>query len=143
MIEQYVLVIGAVVSLLMTELLAISPGGILVPGFVALHADSLPRLAATLLDAGLALAMVRLLGRVAVLFGRRRYAAFVLAGFLARVLTEQLLPALAPQAPMLVAVGWLIPGILAADADRQGPIKTLAALAAAVLMVRLLWAALR
>jgi len=143
MIEQYVLVLGAVVSLLMTELLAISPGGVLVPGFMALHADSLPRLGATLLDAGLALAMIRLLGRVAVLFGRRRYAAFVLAGFLARALTEQLLPALAPQAPMLVAVGWLIPGILAADADRQGPLRTLAALAAAVLMVRLLWAALR
>jgi poly-gamma-glutamate biosynthesis protein PgsC/CapC len=143
MIEQYVLVLGAVVSLLMTELLAISPGGVLVPGFIAFHADSLPRLAATLLDAGLAIAMIRLLGRVVVLFGRRRYAAFVLAGFLARVLTEHLLPTLAPQAPMLVAVGWLIPGILAADADRQGPLRTLAALAAAVLMVRLLWAALR
>lgn len=143
MIEQYVLVIGAVVSLLMTELLAISPGGILVPGFVALHADSLPRLAATLLDAGVALVLVRQLGRFTVLFGRRRYAAFVLAGFLARVLSETLLPARFPQAPMLVAVGWLIPGILAADADRQGPFRTLGALAASVLMVRMLWAALR
>jgi poly-gamma-glutamate biosynthesis protein PgsC/CapC len=143
MIEHYILVIGAVVSLLMTELLAISPGGILVPGYVALHADSLPRLAATLLDAGLALGLVRLLGRFAVLFGRRRYACFVLAGFLARVLTENLLPALAPQAPMLVAVGWLIPGILAADADRQGPLRTVGALAAAVLLIRMVWAALR
>jgi poly-gamma-glutamate biosynthesis protein PgsC/CapC len=143
MIEHYILVIGAVVSLLMTELLGISPGGILVPGFMALHADSLPRLAATLLDAGLALGVVSLLGRWTVLFGRRRYAAFVLVGFLARMVTEGLLPALAPQVPMLAAVGWLIPGILAADADRQGSVRTLAALAAAVLLIRLLWAGLR
>lgn len=101
------------------------------------------RLAATLLDAGVALVLVRQLGRFTVLFGRRRYAAFVLAGFLARVLSETLLPARFPQAPMLVAVGWLIPGILAADADRQGPFRTLGALAASVLMVRMLWAALR
>ena len=143
MIEHYILVIGAVISLLMTELLAISPGGILVPGYVALHVDSLPRVAATLLDAGLALGLVRLLGRFTVLFGRRRYACFVLAGFLARVLTETFLPAMAPQAPVLLAVGWLIPGILASDADRQGPLRTVGALTAAVLMIRMIWAALR
>ena len=45
-------------------------------------------------------------------------------------------------APLLAAVGWLIPGILAADAHRQGPCRTLGALAAAALLVRMAWAAL-
>jgi gamma-polyglutamate biosynthesis protein CapC len=137
--SEYVLVLGAVLSLLMTELLGLSPGGILVPGFMALYADSPLRLGATLLDAGVALILVRLLGRGAILFGRRRFAAFLLAGFLARVLSEHALPALAPAAPSLAAVGWLVPGLLASDADRQGPLRTLLALAIAASLVRLLW----
>jgi poly-gamma-glutamate biosynthesis protein PgsC/CapC len=140
--SEYVLIIGALVSLLMTELTGLSPGGIIVPGYVALYFSAPTRLAATAIDAGLALLAVHALSRGVVLFGRRRYAAFLFAGFLARFLLERVLPALAPEAPVLAAVGWLIPGILAADAHRQGPLRTLGALAAAALMVRLAWAAL-
>ena len=142
MSSECVLVLGVVISLLMTELTGISPGGVIVPGYIALYLTAPLRLGATLLDAGLALGAVQLLSRYAVLFGRRRYAAFLLAGFLARVLMERLVPSLAPEAQLLAAVGWLIPGILAADAHRQGPLRTLAALAAAALLVRLLWTAL-
>lgn len=142
MSSEYVLVLGVVISLLMTELTGISPGGVIVPGYIALYLTAPLRLGATLLDGVLALGAVQLLSRYAVLFGRRRYAAFLLAGFLARVLMERLVPSLAPEAPLLAAVGWLIPGILAADAHRQGPFRTLAALAAAALLVRLLWTAL-
>jgi poly-gamma-glutamate biosynthesis protein PgsC/CapC len=140
--SEYVLVLGVIMSLLMTELVGVSPGGIIVPGYLALYLTSPLRLSATLLDAGLALCAVHILGRAVVLFGRRRYAAFLLSGFLARFLMERLVPAIAPEAPILAAVGWLIPGILAADAHRQGLWKTLAALAAAALLVRLIWAAL-
>ena len=142
MSSECVLVLGVVISLLMTELTGISPGGVIVPGYIALYLTAPLRLGATLLDASLALGAVQLLSRYAVLFGRRRYAAFLLAGFLARVLMERLVPSLVPEAPLLAAVGWLIPGILAADAHRQGPLRTLAALAAAALLVRLLWSAL-
>lgn len=142
MSSEYVLIIGALVSLLMTELAGLSPGGIIVPGYVALYFGAPLRLAATAVDAGLALLAVQLLSRVVVLFGRRRYAAFLFAGFLARFLLERIVPMVAPEAPVLAAVGWLIPGILAADAHRQGPLRTLCALAAAALIVRLAWAAL-
>lgn len=142
MSSEYVLVLGVVVSLLMTELTGVSPGGVIVPGYIALYFASPLRLSATLLDAGLALLAVHALSRGVVLFGRRRYAAFLLTGFLARFLVERIVPSLAPEAPILAAVGWLIPGILAADAYRQGVWKTLAALAAAALLVRLAWAAL-
>jgi len=142
MSSEYVLVLGVVLSLLMTELVGVSPGGVIVPGYIALYLTSPLRLSATLLDALLALGAVLLLSRAVVLFGRRRYAVFLLAGFLARVLMERLVPFLVPETPLLAAVGWLIPGILAADAHRQGLWKTLAALAAAALLVRLAWAAL-
>jgi len=140
--SEYVLVIGAVASLFMTELVGLSPGGIIVPGYLALYFSEPLRLVATLIDAALAFAAVRLLSKRLILFGRRRYAACLLLGFLARFLLERVLPAVAPEAPVLAAVGWLIPGILAADADRQGPLRTLAAASAAALLVKLVWMAL-
>ena len=142
MSSEFVLVLGAVASLLMTELLGVSPGGVIVPGYVALYLGSPARLVATAIDALAALGAVRLLGRYAILFGRRRYAAFLLAGFLVRCAMELALPRLVPDALPLRAVGWLVPGIVAADADRQGPLPTLAALAAAAIAVRLAWLAL-
>jgi poly-gamma-glutamate biosynthesis protein PgsC/CapC len=137
--SEYILVLGVVTSLLMTELIGLSPGGVIVPGFIALYADSPLRLAATLADAAFALLAVRLLGGQLILFGRRRYASFLLAGFIARFLLERVLPGLAPEAPLFAAVGWLVPGIIAAEADRQGPLRTLFALAAGAAFVRLLW----
>ena len=142
MSSEYVLIIGALFSLLLTELTGLSPGGVIVPGYVALYFNAPVRLAATAVDAALALLAVHFLSRGVVLFGRRRYAAFLFAGFLARFLLERILPMLAPEVPVLAAVGWLIPGILAADAHRQGPLRTLGALAGAALLVRLTWAAL-
>ncbi|MEI6875030.1 MAG: poly-gamma-glutamate biosynthesis protein PgsC [Spirochaetota bacterium] len=140
--SEYVLVIGVVTSLLMTEFIGVSPGGVIVPGFIALFADSPLRIAITLVDALVALVAVRLLGRYAILFGRRRYATFLVVGFLARYLFERIVPSLAPDAPLLMAVGWLIPGLIAAEADRQGPGRTLVALAGGTLFVKLLWMAL-
>ena len=140
--SEYVLVIGVVTSLLMTEFIGVAPGGVIVPGFIALYADSPLALAMTLLDAALAYLGVRLLGRHAILFGRRRYATFLIAGFLSRFLFERVAPALFPGTPLLAAVGWLIPGLIAAEADRQGPIRTLVALVAGAAFVRLIWMAL-
>ena len=140
--SEYVLVIGVAVSLLMTELIGISPGGVIVPGFVALFIDSPLRLAATLVDAMIALAAVRFIGRYAILFGRRRYATFLIVGFLSRFLLERLVPGLVPQAPVVAAIGWLLPGIIASDADRQGPVRTILALAGASAAVKLIWMAL-
>ena len=139
--SEYVLVIGVVTSLLMTEFIGISPGGVIVPGFIALFADSPLRIAITLADAFLALIAVRLLGRYTILFGRRRYATFLVVGFLARYLFERLIPSLAPEAPLFIAVGWLIPGLIAAEADRQGPLRTLVALLSGALFVKLVWMA--
>ncbi len=139
--SEYVLVLGAVASLFMTEFIGLSPGGIIVPGYIALYLGEPLRLAATLADAAFAFLLVRRLGCWLILFGRRRYACFLLAGFLARFLLERALPAIAPEAPVLAAAGWLIPGILAADADRQGPGRTLAATLAAALLVKLVWMA--
>lgn len=139
MTSEYVLVIGAVTSLLMTELLSVSPGGVIVPGFLALYLDSPLRIASTLGAATLAFLGARLAGRHLILFGRRRYAAFLLAGFLARFILEGIIPGLLPELPLYAAVGWLLPGIIASEADRQGLARTFLALAACTFIVKIIW----
>ena len=132
--EAYLLV-GVVMGLLLTELTGLSPGGLIVPGYVAMFLDRPARLALT---AGIALVtapLVRFAGKYLLLYGRRRFAFFLLAGFAVRALAEALVPSLFPSLDGIEAIGWLIPGIIASDIDRQGPVRTLLALSAVVAMV--------
>ncbi|MCX7025062.1 MAG: poly-gamma-glutamate biosynthesis protein PgsC [Spirochaetes bacterium] len=132
--EAY-LIVGVVIGLLLTELTGISPGGLIVPGYTAMFLDKPERLALT---AGIALVtvpLVRLAGKYLLLYGRRRFALFLLTGFAVRALAEALVPSLFPSLGGIEAIGWLIPGIIASDVDKQGPVRTFLALAAVAAMV--------
>lgn len=93
-------------------------GGIITPGLLALHAASpLTGLAALLM--GLALApLLALLNRALGLYGRERMEAAMLLALAARLL-------ILPFSPGLPGIGWVIPGLVAADVERQGAPMTL------------------
>jgi poly-gamma-glutamate biosynthesis protein PgsC/CapC len=125
------LLVGLVVALLWAEVTDISPGGLIVPGYLALYLDSPLRLVATLAVALLTVALYRLLARRLILFGRRRFVLMVLLG---AVLSQAWLVALPRlfEAPVeLRVIGWVVPGILASSLTRQKALPTLASLAAA------------
>ncbi|MFP4152808.1 MAG: poly-gamma-glutamate biosynthesis protein PgsC [Alkalispirochaeta sp.] len=159
-VELY-LVIGVVLSIIFTELTLISPGGVIVPGYIALVWNDPLRVAATLVVAMVTLLLLRLLDRVVILYGRRRFAAAIVLSFAVRGLLDLTIPA-----PALVAdiaegvtvatqftagitgaaakgttvIGWLVPAIIAVDMDRQGPGITIASMAGVSALVRLLGA---
>ena len=125
------LLVGLVVALLWAEVTDVSPGGLIVPGYIALYLDRPLRLAATLAVALLTVALYRLLARRLILFGRRRFVLMVLLG---AVLSQAWLVALPRlfEAPVeLRVIGWVVPGILASSLTRQKALPTLASLAAA------------
>lgn len=140
-IELY-LVAGVALGMIFTELTGISPGGIIVPGYIALFWNQPGRLALTAAVALATVLVLRLLSRWLLLFGRRRYALFILVGFTLRAGAQLVLPELFPELGGLEAVGWLIPGIIASDVDKQGALKTFAALGAVAALVRLVALAL-
>ena len=142
MSTELYLVAGVVLGLLFTELTGISPGGIIVPGYIALFWHQPDRLALTAAVALATMLVLRLLSRWLLLFGRRRYALFLLVGFTQRAGAQLALPGLVPALGGLEAVGWLIPGIIASDMDKQGALKTFAALGAVAALVRLVALAL-
>ncbi|HPW17892.1 MAG TPA: poly-gamma-glutamate biosynthesis protein PgsC [Candidatus Aminicenantes bacterium] len=124
------LTIGLVLALVWAEVTDVSPGGLVVAGYFALYLDRPLRVAATLAAALLALAVYRLLAGRLILFGRRRFLLLILLGAVISQAWLLLLPGLAGAPAELRAIGWVVPGILAASLVRQKPLPTLASLAA-------------
>ena len=123
------LLVGLVLALLFAELTDIYPGGIIVPAYFALHLGSWPLVTATLAVALLSLGSYRLLSRIFILFGRRRFVLIILLGIAWSQLAALLIPLILPDTGMRV-IGWLIPGLLANNLERQKALPTLAGLAA-------------
>ena len=124
------LLIGLVLALLWAEIMDISPGGIIVPGYFALYLDRPLRAAASLAVALLTLAIYRFLARRLILFGRRRFVLMVLVGAVLSQAWLLVLPRLFAAPVELRVIGWIIPGILASSLTRQKVLPTLASLAA-------------
>jgi poly-gamma-glutamate biosynthesis protein PgsC/CapC len=131
------LTIGIVVSLALTEVIGLSAGGIIVPGYVALLLDRPTALAGFLVVAAASYGIVRALGMVLMLYGSRRFAVAVLAG-LALGVGAQWASLSAPLYVEWVGLGLIVPGLLAHQFDRQGVLPTLAMLAIAAPLVRLI-----
>jgi len=131
--------IGLVVSLLLSELLGVASAGMVVPGYLALYAQSPLHLASTLLACFATYGVVRAAGSFLILYGRRRTALAILVGYLCGALFRYLIarhvPGIDPGAD--VVIGYIIPGLVAIWMDRQGVWETLGALSICTVVVRL------
>jgi len=144
--EAYI-VAGIVLGLLFTELTDLSPGGIIVPGYMALFLHRPLEIIFTLAASIGVMLVVRLMSGLFFLFGRRRYALCLLIGILFKLGIEYLALGLPfPDTGIdMRLIGWLIPGIIANDMHKQGAMRTLFAAATVTAMVFLFvqgWAAL-
>jgi gamma-polyglutamate biosynthesis protein CapC len=132
------LIIGIVVSLLLAEVVGLTAGGIIVPGYVALLIDRPAALAGFLLVALASYGIVRALGMVLMLYGARRFAMAVLIGLTLSAGAQWASPLLAPTYVEWAGLGLIVPGLLANQFDRQGVLLTLVMLAIAAPLVRLI-----
>lgn len=135
------IILGVLASIVFHELTQISPGGIIVPGYIALLLDEPQRVLVTI---GLSLAtwgVVRFLSEHIILFGRRRFAVFIIVSFLLRSLVG--LVTAEAELPITAAmiIGYLVPGILAHEIDRQGALKTLASMLLVAVALKLVFLA--
>lgn len=118
------ILLGVIVSMLFTELTGLSPAGLIVPGYLAMSLSSPIRIVYTICLALCTAGLLRLLSRIFIIYGRRRFAlAILLAYALHSALTVSgLLPL------RVDIIGCLVPGIMAREFDRQGIFKTLVSL---------------
>lgn len=128
------LLIGLLFAVVYTEIAEIYPGGIIVPGYLALHLDQPFRVLATVLVAFVSLGTYRFISRYLILYGKRRFVTLVLLGALWATLWQLALPELRSDPAGLRAVGWLIPGLLANNLEKQRHVATLASMVTVAVM---------
>lgn len=138
--------LGLAVSLLFSELFGLAAGGMVVPGYVALHLSK-PLDVVLTISAGMATyAIVHALSLTTVIYGKRRTVIMILVGYVIgmSVGTLSLAPLLSSAGVTAVSqaelsvIGYIIPGLIAIWIDRQGLIETISVLLTASIVVRLL-----
>jgi len=137
-IVQAAVGIGVIISLVFSELLGASAGGIVVPGYIALYIDKPLQIVGTLIISLLTWGIIRLIGNVTLLFGKRRMVLSILIGFIlgwaSRLLVMGDITILQLQ---MQSIGYIVPGLIANWFERQGFWKTLSTMGIAAVLVRL------
>jgi len=122
------LLIGLILAVVYVEIMDIYPGGIIVPGYIALYLDKPVMLVITIVCSLLSLVTYRIMKKYFILFGKRRFVLLVLLGVLWAQLFYLFLPRLIPSQVGAAVIGWLIPGLLANNLERQKFWLTLASM---------------
>ena len=127
--------VGLLISLLYIGITGLYPGGIIVPSYLVLFMDQPLRIAGTLIVALLALFCYKLASRYLILFGRRRFIFMILLGGIWTFLWFQFFPFILPASLEFRVIGWVIPGLIANNFERQGVFITTASLVTVTVVV--------
>jgi len=137
-IVQAAVGIGVIISLIFSELLGASAGGIVVPGYLALYLDRPMQILGTLIISLLTWGIIRIIGNFTLLFGKRRMVLSILIGFIlgwaSRLLVINDLTVMQLQ---MQSIGYIVPGLIANWFERQGFWKTISTMSIAAVLVRL------
>ncbi|RKY84273.1 poly-gamma-glutamate biosynthesis protein PgsC [candidate division KSB1 bacterium] len=131
--------LGLLISLVFTGITGLYPGGIIVPSYLVLFIDQPARIAGTLVASFLTLLCFRFASRFFIIFGRRRFVFMILLGGIWSLLWYQLFPFIFPLSLEFRVIGWVIPGLIANNFERQGLVVTTASLVTVIVIVYFIW----
>jgi poly-gamma-glutamate biosynthesis protein PgsC/CapC len=131
--------IGLVVSLIFSETLGKTAGGLVVPGYVALYLTQPVNVALTFLVAMATFAIVRGLSSVLIVFGKRRIVLTLLIGFAITAICRALIGMawIGSESTEWTVIGFIVPSLIALWMDRQGWLDTCTTTITAAVVVRL------
>ena len=119
------IVVSIVLGFFFGEMTGWLTGGLVAPGYLALYIDQPLRILMTYMAALLAFFLIKLLAKITILFGRRRFMAFILAGICMGALLDAVVRLIPPSGTDLRAIGYVVPGLIANDIWKQGLWRTL------------------
>ena len=118
-------------SLMLTETLGVTAGGVIVPGYIALYLDQPYKVIITLVVALIVLLIIKVLSNFIFIYGKRRLVLSLMLGFLFGYFSKIYL------GDVDASIGNIIPGLLASWMDRQGVLKTISVLMIIAVATRL------
>ncbi len=126
--EYEMVFLALLASLIFASVTGFSPGGIIVPSYLVLFVNQPSRLAGTLIAALLTYFCYQLVSKYVIIFGRRMFFFMVLVGSLWTFVWIELFPLLSPVSLEFRVIGWVVPGLIANNFQKQGVVSTSAAL---------------
>ena len=115
--------IGMVLSLIFTETLGVTAGGIIVPGYIALHMDDPIKIIVTFAISILVFLIIKGLSKFMLIYGKRRLVLSLLLGFILGYISKLYFSDFNNMHDLSV-IGNIIPGLIASWMDRQGILRT-------------------
>jgi gamma-polyglutamate biosynthesis protein CapC len=129
--------LGVLISLFFLETFGAAAGGIVVAGYVAMFLHQPMTIIATLSISFVVYIIVKLLGKVMFIYGRRRMVITVLFGFIFGWLAKNYgVFNSMPTEYSVQVIGFIIPGLIANSMEKQGVLKTLTVMTIAAVIVR-------
>ena len=128
--------LGIFLSLILSESLGVTAGGIIVPGYIALYLHEPIQVMVTFLVAILVWVIIQGMGNVMFLYGKRRIVLALILGFFFGYISRNFIY-LSEDIGSVAVIGNIIPGLIANWMDRQGIIRTLSVVLLTSVMVKL------
>ena len=130
--------LSVILSFLVTELTGLLTGGMVSAGYLAFYFSEPMRILSTFLLSALIALILRLSREFLILYGRRRFMLSILLSILFVYALEKAYFIMSPLSLDLRVIGYIIPGLIANDMEKQGIIRTSLALIIVTALVKLL-----
>ena len=128
--------LGIFLSLVLSETLGVTAGGIIVPGYIALYLHHPLKVIITFSVAILVWSIIQILGKYIFLYGKRRIVLALILGFFFGYISRNYIY-ISDEIGSVAVIGNIIPGLIANWMDRQGIIRTLSVVLLTAVMVKL------
>ena len=131
--------LGVILSLLFSELLGASAGGIVVPGYIAMYLHRPTLIIGTIAVSLATLILIKIISRFSLLYGKRRMVLSILIGFILGWATRNIIFVNVTIYDLkMQSIGYIIPGLIANWMERQGIFRTIFTMVIAAVLVRLI-----
>ena len=128
--------LGIVLSLVLSETLGVTAGGIIVPGYISLYLHQPLQVLVTFAVALLVWGIIQGMGKVMFLYGKRRIVLALILGFFFGYISRNFI-FLPEDIGSAAVIGNIIPGLIANRMDRQGVTRTISVVILTAVLVKL------
>ena len=123
-----IILLGLIIGIIFYEITDISPGGIVVPGMMAYYIYNPARIGMTLIISIGTFFLMELICKYLIIYGRRKFVLHILVAILLSALFAGIGNLTGLNLLLIPTVGYIIPGIISNEMNKQGPLKTIIAL---------------
>lgn len=127
-----IIIFGIILSIIFYEITEISPGGLIVPAYIAFYINTPQRIVITIAAGILTFLIVKFISNYTIIYGRRKFALCIMISFVIRLILKYFNIYVVNEYEIYIlggsVIGVIIPGIMAQEMERHGVVRTVSSL---------------